>query len=155
MPPSDVAVRAPARALGYSGGAGEATSREVAVEAPIGFVYSGRPFAVMMATPADLEDFAWGFSLTEGVVDDSADVRAVDVAPEDDGFRVSVALTGEGLMRHLGRRRALAGRTGCGLCGVEDLSQLRPAKAAAAFAEPPSGAAIGRALAGLADAQPL
>ena len=69
----------------------------------------------MLATPADLEDFA--FSLSEGIVDSAADVRGIDVVPQCDGIVVQLEISSACEARLKSRRRAMAGRTGCGLCG--------------------------------------
>ena len=132
----------------------EASERAVAVEAPIEIAYGGQPFAVMMGTPADLEDFGFGFSLTEGIVERFADIRMVETRVDEDAARVAVTLTGDRMHAHLARRRAIAGRTGCGICGIEDLDHLpRPRPGGVACA--PSPAAVGRAVAALEGRQPL
>ena len=151
MPPREgaAATEAEARRYAYDGGfAGPAVSRAVAVEAPVEFVIGGSPFVVMMATPRDLEDFAHGFLFTEGVAERPADIRGVDIEAVEDGWRLVVTLAGERLMAHLARRRAISGRTGCGLCGVEDLQQLRRTRPAQVSARPVEPAAVGAALAG-------
>lgn len=108
--------------------------RPLAVEAPINLVYGSVPHAVMMATPGDLEDFAYGFSLTEGIIEDAAEIREVRVEAADGGLRLLVELAPGRLREHLARKRAISGRTGCGVCGIEDLAALpratlRPAPA--------------------------
>ena len=113
------------------------------------------PFGVMMMTPADLEDFAVGFSLTEGVITAASDIRGVAVAPLGEGIALRIDLVGARLHAHLARRRALAGRTSCGLCGITDMEQL-PRAALPVGAAPRIGLrAIGAALAALDDHQPL
>jgi FdhD protein len=144
-----------ARVVGYDGGAApEASPRAVAVETPIEIAYGGQPFAVMMGTPADFEDFAVGFSLTEGIVERYSDIRAVEANVGEDAARIDIALTGERLHAHLARRRAIAGRTGCGICGIEDLDHL-PRPKARGDARGPAPAAVGRAVAALEGLQPL
>ena len=144
-----------ARSVRYAAGSsGEVGSRAVAVETPIEIAYGGQPFAVMMGTPADLEDFAVGFSLTEGIVERYADIRAVEASADEDAARVNVALTGDRLHAHLARRRAIAGRTGCGICGVEDLNHLPKARPRGG-ATAPDPAAVGRAVEALESLQPL
>jgi FdhD protein len=101
-----------------------AIARGVASEVAVQVAYGTVPYAVMMATPADLEDFAIGFSLSEGVIGDRADVRAVTVAAVEGGVRLDVALTPGRLHGVLARKRTMAGRTGCGVCGVEALDDL-------------------------------
>ncbi len=138
-----------------TGAAGRTIPRAVAVEAPVEFVLGGSPFAVMMATPNDLDDFAYGFLFTEGIIEQPTDIRSIETSQTDLGWRLDIALTGEKLKTHLARRRAISGRSGCGLCGVEDLQNLaitpRPAPATA----PVPPAAIGAALAELERRQPL
>ena len=113
--------------------AGERTSasRPIAVERPVQVNYGDVPFGVMMLTPQDLEDFGYGFSLTEGVIDSVDDIRALSVREAEDGLQLRIDLSGAKLHAHLARRRSLAGRTGCGICGIEDLSALRRAAAGA------------------------
>jgi FdhD protein len=145
--------RLAAEALRLDGGA-ERCAVEVAVEVPVNLVYATLPHAVMMATPCDLEDFALGFSLTEGVVASAAEVRAVAVRPVAAGIVVEVDLVPDALRRHMARRRSLSGRTGCGICGVESLDQLpqsRPVAPGPAIAPE----AIRRALLGLGAEQAL
>ena len=129
--------------------------RAVAVESPIEVAIAGSPFAVMMATPRDLEDFAYGFLLTEGVADGPDDIRGVQIEETGEGWRVSVTLTGEKLHAHLARKRAIGGRTGCGLCGVEDLSQMPSPRRAVDRRPPIEPSAIGSALSELEKRQPL
>jgi FdhD protein len=127
MRPSDGpgSIDVPVRAFSYdSGASGPELTRAIAVEAPIQIVIGAAPFAVMMATPRDLEDFAYGFALTEQIAESGRDIRAVDVEPFEDGWKVKIALSGERLQAHLARGRAMSGRTGCGLCGIEDFSQM-------------------------------
>ncbi|MGY6272504.1 formate dehydrogenase accessory sulfurtransferase FdhD [Achromobacter denitrificans] len=96
----------------------------VAEETPVALEFNGISHATMLATPADLEDFAVGFSLSEGVIDGVGDVRGIDLLPQDDGIVVQVEISAASEMRLKSRRRAMAGRTGCGLCGVETLPQV-------------------------------
>ncbi len=150
------AVAAEAQVFSYrTGPAGPATARAVAVEAPVEFVLGGSPFAVMMATPNDLDDFAYGFLLTEGIVERPGDIRSIETRLTNLGWRLDVALTGEKLKTHLARRRAISGRSGCGLCGVEDLQSLAIAPRPAPAAPPVPPAAIRLALAEHVKRQPL
>ena len=100
---------------------------KVIAEAPVAFVYNGVPFAVMMATPCDLEDFALGFALAEGIVVNAAEFELVDVLRSERGVTLQgfiPAARFEALQSH---RRNVAGRSGCGLCGVEALEDaVRP-----------------------------
>lgn len=149
------AVPAPVRAFRYDKGAtGAVAMREIAEEIPVEIQFGGAPFAVMMASPLDLEDFAYGFALTEGAIASAKEIRAVDVELASASARVNVTLTAKAMSGHLARKRALLGRTGCGVCGVEDLTQFP--KARRATPTPPlDPAAIGVAIAALEMAQPL
>ena len=103
-------------------------SRSIPEEIAVALTYNGGTHAVMMATPRDLEDFAVGFSLTEGVIASSADIHSLDVLRLDDGVELRIWL-GKPTADRLGeRRRHIAGPTGCGLCGIESIAQaMRPA----------------------------
>lgn len=100
----------------------------VAEEVPVALVYNGISHAVMMALPADLEAFAVGFSLTEGIVTGVSDIYGIEVTPAcGRGLQVELEISSEAFMRLKDRRRTLAGRTGCGVCGLEQISDvLRP-----------------------------
>jgi len=114
-----------ARPYSYEAGAGgPGLVRAIAVEAPVQIVIGASPFAIMMATPRDLEDFAYGFALTEQIAERVEDIRGVEIEAVDEGWRIRIAITGERLQAHLARGRAMSGRTGCGLCGIEDFSQM-------------------------------
>jgi len=158
MPPNEGAdaVAAAARVFRYDVGAtGPDRTREIAVEAPIELSFGGAPFVVMMATPRDLEDFAAGFSLTEGIVEGIDEIRAVEVEVGEAAARVNVTLSGERMSAHLARKRALIGRTGCGVCGIEDLEHLPKARRRLAPAQAVAPAAVGAAVASLDALQPL
>ena len=96
----------------------------IAEETPVALEYNGIAHTVMLATPADLEDFAVGFSLSEGLVDRRADIFSIDIEQADQGITLRMQVAGEAFARLKQRRRGLAGRTGCGLCGVESLAQV-------------------------------
>ena len=113
-----------AAAIAYDGTSGPPQPHAIAVEMPVNFIFGSIPFAVMMASPRDIEDFAYGFTFTEGIVDASDDIRDVSVERAEEGFRVSVTLKAEMMQRHLGRARNLSGRTGCGVCGIADLKDM-------------------------------
>jgi FdhD protein len=124
-------VDVPVRAFSYDTGAsGPALTRAIAVEAPVQIAIGGAPFAIMMATPRDLEDFAYGFALTEQIANSIGDIRGVEVEPVEDGWKLKLALAGERLQAHLARGRAMSGRTGCGLCGIEDFHKCHRLSAA-------------------------
>lgn len=154
QPPASLAL--PAERLHFArSDAAMAATVEVAVEAPVGIVYGNQPYAVMMATPSDIEDFATGFSLTEGIVRAASEIRSVSVTSEGGGLTVMVDLAPGRFREHLARRRNLAGRTPCGLCGVETLVELPMAAAGPARAAPVAPRAIARALDELEGFQPL
>ena len=96
-------------------------------EVPIALEFNGVSHAVMLATPADLEDFALGFGLSEGILDGASDLYGCDVTQSAEGITVHMDVSSRTFSRLKARRRTLTGRTGCGVCGTESLSQaLRP-----------------------------
>lgn len=127
-------------------------------EAPVALIYNGLTFAVMLATPADIWDFVYGFSLTEGIIDACGDVRSIDVNERQQGIDVSINISERCFERLKLRqgRRSLEGRTSCGLCGIDSAERLfeTPKSVAAAPATIPYGA-VSVAIHQLADAQPL
>lgn len=128
---------------------------EVAEEVPVAFVYNGHPFAVMLASPLDLEDFAFGFSLSEAVVASADEIGGVEVVPEAQGYSVYVSVPKARSKALSARRKNLAGGTGCGLCGEQMLENaLRPVSAVRG--EVQFGAdAVARAIAALEQVQEL
>ena len=100
---------------------------QVIEEAPVALVYNGVPFAVMMATPCDLEDFALGFALAEGIVESASEFELVDVLCSERGVSLQGLIPAARFEALQARRRNLTGRSGCGLCGVEALEDaVRP-----------------------------
>jgi FdhD protein len=109
--------------LRWRAGVADETEREVAVEAPVAIVHDGSTTAVLMATPADLEDLAIGFTLTEGLVDHLTQITAVEVIAGEAGIEARVWLAHDASIRLAARRRHIAGPTGCGLCGLDSLAE--------------------------------
>ena len=96
-------------------------------ETPIALQINSEPYTVMMATPADLRDFAAGFLLGEGIIRSANHIRGILVMPVEGGMAVDVAIPEDALVTSRLAKRAIEGRTGCGLCGVEDIaSAIRP-----------------------------
>jgi len=115
-------------------------------EVPVAFEFNGISHAVMLATPADLEDFALGFGLSEGIFASAADLYGCDVHSAAQGITVSMEVSARSFAGLKERRRTLAGRTGCGVCGTESLDQvLRPVPVVAPGA-PINASAIARAM---------
>lgn len=114
----------------YSHGAVAEAVGTIAEEMPVALVYQGVPHVVMLATPADLEDFAVGFTLSEGLAQSVAEVLDVRIDTGEHAIDVHVRITPSRFSALLQRRRNLSGRTGCGLCGAETLEQvMRPVRA--------------------------
>jgi len=95
----------------------------IATEVPVALTYNRVSHVVMMATPKDLEDFAVGFSLTEGLVGKVEDIRSIHAIPRHGGIELSLTISEDWFDRLATRRRNMAGRTGCGLCGAENIEQ--------------------------------
>ena len=102
--------------------------RAIPEETAVALSYGGGTYAVMMATPRDLEDFAIGFSLAEGVVATRDDIVSLDIVELDNGIDVQMWLEPSRASHLTERRRHIAGPTGCGLCGIDSISEaVRPA----------------------------
>ncbi|MGX5830271.1 formate dehydrogenase accessory sulfurtransferase FdhD [Mesorhizobium sp. 43Arga] len=97
--------------------------RMVPEETPVAFSFAGTTHAVMMASPADFEDFALGFSLTEGIIADPQEVEAIEVEDHGAGIDIQIRLKDQANTRFQARRRRLAGPVGCGLCGIESIEE--------------------------------
>jgi FdhD protein len=136
-------------------GTRRAASRVWVPEVPVALEFNGLSYAVMMATPRDLEDFAVGFALSEGLAASAAEVGEIDSAEVEQGWIIRAALTGPGIGKLTERVRSRVAESSCGLCGIENLAEVArplPPVAAHAAIEP---AAIFAALAALRDHQPL
>ncbi|WP_380182518.1 formate dehydrogenase accessory sulfurtransferase FdhD [Kalamiella sp. sgz302252] len=106
-------------------GALEAAKEDwLADEVPVALVYNGISHVVMMATPKDLEAFALGFSLSEGIIGAPGDIYGIDIQPSCGGLEVQIEISSRRFMGLKEQRRAMAGRTGCGVCGVEQLAEI-------------------------------
>jgi FdhD protein len=134
-PPPALRADHPLTGLGYrppvetrdltrlDGAAATTEQAAVAEEVPVALVYNMRPYAVMMATPADLEDFAVGFSLSEGIVARAADITKLEVTRHAQGVEAQLTIPDAAAEQLNARGRALIGRAGCGLCGVETIQE--------------------------------
>jgi len=137
--------------------AGVASSAQdaLAEEVPVALEYNGISHAVMLATPADLEAFALGFSLSEALVASPAEFYGVEIVAGAAGITAHIEIAAGAFMRLKARRRSLAGRTGCGLCGVDSLAQVIRPLPYLAPVQGLTGAAIRRAVAQARQQQPL
>jgi FdhD protein len=169
-PPSDHRVLTDPRAmqrLGYApasadvtgvridAGSAESVTETLAEETPVTLAYNLAPHAVMMATPADLEDFAIGFSLTEGIVRAASDITRVSVVRYSRGIELQLDVPAELAASAGTRSRRLSGRTGCGICGagsVDEVLRELPSVRSDARVDP---CAVTRAMRELAERQPL
>lgn len=142
-------------AVRVSAGVRTASVECVAEEVAVAMVYNGISHAVMLATPADLEDFGTGFSLAEGIVARASEIHDIDTVDHASGIEVRMQVSNRAFEALKARRRSLAGRTGCGLCGVDSLGQVsrevKPVVARPSVDE----TAIHRAFVALCDAQAL
>lgn len=132
-----------------------ATPDFLAEEVPVALVYNGISHVVMMASPKDLELFAIGFSLSEGIIAHPQEIYGMDVVPACNGVEVQIELSSRRFMGLKERRRALAGRTGCGVCGVEQLNDIGKPIIPLPFTQTFNLAHLDRALVHLNDVQPI
>jgi FdhD protein len=130
-------------------------AREWVPEAPVALEFNGLAYAVMMATPADLKDFALGFALTEGLAKTPADLTDFAIAEVEKGWIIRSTLTGLGVEQLTERVRARVAESSCGLCGIENLDAVAKPLPPVAAHEPLDEAAIFTALAALREHQPL
>jgi len=120
-------VRHPVSQITRRNGVIASGRRLVPAEVPIAFSFDGTTHAVMMASPADLEDFAVGFAITEGIVASPDDIEKMTIVDHDEGVDIQMTLKGKATTTFEPRRRHMAGPVGCGLCGIESIEEaLRP-----------------------------
>lgn len=136
-------------------GTRRAVTRDWVPEAPVALEFNGLSYAVMMASPRDLEDFATGFALSEGLARSMVDVGPVAVAEVELGWIVRTSLSGLGVEQLTERVRTRVAESSCGLCGIENLAQVARALPPVAAHGRIDAAAIFAALAALHDQQPL
>lgn len=132
-----------------------ATPDFLAEEVPVALVYNGISHVVMMASPKDLELFAIGFSLSEGIIAHPQEIYGMDVVQASNGLEVQIELSSRRFMGLKERRRALAGRTGCGVCGVEQLNDIGKPVAPLPFTQTFNLGNLDKALEHLNDVQPI
>ena len=145
----------PLPALELKAGAAVAMTDEVVEEVPVALVYNHISHAVMLATPTDLEDFALGFSLAEGILASVTELHGIEMIRAHQGIEIRMRIAASRFAALKERRRSLMGRTGCGLCGVESLAGLARPTVAVARRCLPRPEAIARALADLPGRQTL
>jgi FdhD protein len=128
---------------------------QVPEEVPIAVQFNSRNYAVMMGTPADFEDFAVGFALAEGLIANAADIQNVLVLPSGQGYAVDLSVAEEKIDFGRMARRTLEGRTGCGLCGIEDIKDAIRMPGRPVPEVPLSAQAVARAYEQLPSFQPM
>ncbi|WP_245414527.1 formate dehydrogenase accessory sulfurtransferase FdhD [Aestuariivirga litoralis] len=133
----------------------EETIWQVPEEVPLAVQFNSQSYAVMMGTPADFEDFAIGFAIAEGLIAKASDVTAVLVLPTEQGYAIDLSVPEEKINRDRMAKRSLEGRTGCGLCGIEDMKDAirMPSRRLPAVALSPQ--AVARAYEQLPAHQPM
>ena len=127
----------------------------IAVEVPVALEYNGISHVVMLASPANLENFALGFSLSEGIIQQASELYACEVEATAAGWLVHLEIAAERFMLLKERRRNLAGRTGCGLCGTESLEQVTRCKTVVSHRHHFTEAAILNGMHAMQNLQPM
>ncbi|OOR99131.1 sulfurtransferase FdhD [Haemophilus paracuniculus] len=106
----------------------EIAEERLICEVPVALVYNGISHTVMMCTPTDLADFALGFSLAEGILDSPSQLYGLDIVKQANGIEIQLEIASRAFVALKEKRRSMAGRTGCGICGVEQLEQVSQCK---------------------------
>jgi FdhD protein len=148
-------VSSTATVLRVAAGQSELSPDHLAEEVPVALVYNGISHAVMLASPDHLDDLGLGFSLSEGILRGPEDLHDLEIVPGCEGVEVRMEIAGRCFQRLKDRRRTLAGRTGCGLCGVESLEAVARVSTPVVRGAPLSPSAVVRAVGSMRDAQPL
>ena len=130
-------------------------ARDVPEETPIALTYGRTTYAVMMATPADIEDFAVGFSLTERIIEDAAEIAELEIVTVPQGIEARMNLSSNRDTELVSRRRRLTGPAGCGLCGIESLEAAMAPPASIESSVRFSSGAIFQAVGSMRDRQTL
>ena len=141
--------------INWKNGTHQGRADEVATETPVALTYNKRSHVVMMVTPTALEDFAIGFSLTEGIIKRPSDILDISVIERENGLEAAVTVSEDCFERLAGQRRNLVGRTGCGLCGAESLDQAMRHPAVVGSRVSVTAAALQTAVLSLNAHQPL
>jgi FdhD protein len=139
----------------WQGGRAAPGERAVPEETPVALTYDGGTHAVMMASPSDLEDFAVGFSVTEGIVAAPSEIGSLEVIEEGEGIELRMWLAAPRAAALLRRHRMIAGPTGCGLCGIDSLAEATRPPPVVGLGRSFSPEAIAAGLRALAAAQDL
>ncbi len=155
MPVHDFSVIREVEIRKLRDGSSALTTDEVIEELPVALVYNGISHAVMMATPCDLEDFAYGFSLSEGLIDRAQDLRVLELIERQEGVVIELAMPDHCMQRLTLKQRNLLGASGCGVCGAQALEQLQSQPQAVSSGAVCTLAEIKRGLLKLQLAQPL
>ncbi len=143
------------RAVRWEEGTPRESDEQVAEEVPVALVYNGIPHVVMMCTPADLEDFALGFSLTEELIRTPADLTEAKVVAYGQGIEVQLTVAAACEAEIASRTRKLTGRTGCGICGSDSIAAVVKQLHAVPKEPVVPASAIQRAMAEIAGRQEL
>jgi FdhD protein len=155
MPPEQGTRHFSFSALKPHAGTSDVVDRSIIIEAPIAIEYNGIGYAVMMATPIDLEDFAVGFSLSEKLIDHADQIGAIDAHKTELGWILRIQLPPENAEKVIARARQRVSESSCGLCGMDNLEEvMRPLPPVTAQIEV-ADAAIFAALSALREYQPL